>query len=46
MRQKAIAAVWSAGGINHLDASLRQSGQIDAALAMSIIRDLLAVDPG
>lgn len=44
LRQKAVAAVWSAGGVAHLEVDLRQSGQIDAALAMSIIRDLLAAD--
>ncbi|RDI60742.1 DUF6455 family protein [Microvirga subterranea] len=45
LRQKAAAAVWAAGGIAQLEAKLRESGQIDAMLAMSIIRDLLTADP-
>ncbi len=45
LRQKAAAAVWTAGGIAQLEAGLGGSGQIDAALAISIIRDLLSADP-
>lgn len=42
--QKAIAAIWSAGGIAHLETCLKQDGHIDVALAMSIIRDLIGLE--
>lgn len=45
LRQKAAAAVWAAGGPAQLEAGLKEAGEIDAALTMSIIRDLLAADP-
>ncbi len=44
LRHKAIAAVWSAGGIGPLELGLGETGQVDVALAMSMIRDLLALE--
>ncbi len=43
LRHKAIAAVWSAGGIGPLEVGLGETGQVDVALAMSMVRDLLAL---
>jgi hypothetical protein len=44
LRHKAIAAVWSAGGIGPLEVGLGETGQVDVALAISLVRDLLALD--
>jgi hypothetical protein len=43
LRLKAVAAVWSAGGIGPLETDLNEAGQVDVALAMSIVRDLLGL---